>query len=151
MQQVNLYRELLAQITYQNALLGGRTFPNNGQNSNNQQPQGMNYPPEMLHNMLTSMAGLNPLAGGLRLSQFGALGGLGGLSGLSGLNLGGLGSNPNLSNLTTQSLNPSGLGNPGFSPQGLGVAGGLGNGLGGLIPNLQNIQTLQALQSLGSL
>lgn len=44
MQQVNLYRELLAQVTYQNTLLGGRSFAQNG-TSQASQPQGMNYPP----------------------------------------------------------------------------------------------------------
>jgi len=146
MQQVNLYRELLAQITYQNALLGGRTFPQNSGNPNPQQPQQMNYPPEMLHNMLSSMTALNPLASGLALSQFQGLGSLGGLSGLGGLNMGGLGNNPNLQGLGGQGMNPANMGNQGFPPQGLGI----GSGLGGLIPNLQNMQTLQALQSLGN-
>ncbi len=45
MQQVNLYRELLAQITYQNALLGGRTYPQGGNTPNPQQQPTMNYPP----------------------------------------------------------------------------------------------------------
>jgi len=41
---------LLAQITYQNALLGGRTYPQNSNNPNQQQQQqqqqqSMNYPP----------------------------------------------------------------------------------------------------------
>jgi len=93
--------------------------------------------------MLTSMSALNPLAGGLALSQFQGLGSLGGLSGLGGLNLGGMGNNPSLQNLG-QGMNPNSLGQ-GFPPQGLGVGGGLG----GLIPNLQNLQALQALQSLG--
>ena len=145
MQQVNLYRELLAQITYQNALLGGRTYPQN-QSNQNQQPNAMNYPPEMLHNMLSSMSSLNPLANGLGLSQFQGLGGLGGLSGLSGLNLNGLGSNLNVPNIGGQGLNPGNINSQGFPPQGMGV----GSGLGGLIPNLQSMQALQALQSLGN-
>lgn len=145
MQQVNLYRELLAQITYQNALLGGRTYPS-GQNNPNQPPNSMNYPPEMLHNMISSMSSLNPLGGGLGLSQLHGLGGLGALGGLGGLNLNGLGGNLNLPNLGGQGMNPGNIGSQGFPPQGMGV----GSGLNGLIPNLQSMQALQALQSLGN-
>lgn len=148
MQQVNLYRELLAQITYQNALLGGRTYPQNQNNPNSQQQSSMNYPPEMLHNMLSSMSALNPLASGLALSQFQGLGGLGGgLGGLGGLSLGSLGSNSSIPSLGGQGLNQGNLGAQSFPPQGLGVS----SGLGGLIPNLQSIQALQALQALQSL
>lgn len=146
MQQVNLYRELLAQITYQNALLGGRTYPQSGSGqSNQQQPAPMNYPPEMLHNMLASMSALGSVAG-LGLPQFQGLGGMSGLSGLPGLNLGGMGPNPTMPNLGGQGLNPSSLGSQGFPPQGMGV----GSNLGGLLPNMQNLQALQALQSLGN-
>lgn len=145
MQQVNLYRELLAQITYQNALLGGRTYPQNQNNPNQQQPS-MNYPPEMLHNMLSSMTALNPLASSLALSQFQALGGGGGLGGLGGLNLASLVGNSSIPNLGAQGLGQGNLGPQGFPPQGLGV----GSGLGGLMPNLQSLQALQALQSLGN-
>lgn len=106
----------------------------------------MTYPPEMLHNMLSSMTALNPLASSLALSQFQGLGGLGGgLGGLGGLNLGGLSGNPNIQSLGGQGLGQGNLGPQGFPPQGLGV----GSGLGGLMPNLQSMQALQALQSLG--
>lgn len=103
----------------------------------------MNYPPEMLHNMLASMSALGSI-GGLGLPQFQGLGGMAGLSGIPGLNLGGLGANPNMQNLAGQNLNPGSLGSQGFSTQGMGV----GNSLGGLLPNLQNLQALQTLQSL---
>lgn len=147
MQQVNLYRELLAQITYQNALLGGRTYPQSGSGQSSQQQQPtMNYPPEMLHNMLASMSALGPIAG-LGLSQFQALGAMGGMPGMSGLNLGAMGPTGSIPNLGGQGLNPSSLGSQGFPPQGMGV----GNGLGGILPNLQSLQALQALQNMGNI
>lgn len=145
MQQVNLYRELLAQITYQNALLGGRTYPQSGGGQTNQQQGSMNYPPEMLHNMLASMSALGPVAG-LGLPQFQALGGMGGLQGLSGLNLGAMGAGGSIPNLGGPGLNPSSVGSQGFPPQGMGV----GSNLGGLLPNLQSLQALQTLQNLGN-
>jgi hypothetical protein len=126
MQQVNLYRELLAQVTYQNTLLGGRSFAQNG-TSQGTQPQGMNYPPEMLHNMLSSMGGL----GGL-----GAINPAHGLSSL-GMGLGNLG-------------NGSGL-NYTMSSQGMGVQGYQGQVGMGMAPNLPSLQTFQMLQSLGML
>lgn len=141
MQQVNLYRELLAQITYQNALLGGRTYPQSGSGQTNQQQGAMNYPPEMLHNMLASMSALGSV-GGLGLPQFQGLAGMAGLQGLSGMNLGAMGAGGSMPNLGGQGLNPT----QGFAPQGLGV----NNGLGGMLPNMQSLQALQALQSLGN-
>ena len=145
MQQVNLYRELLAQITYQNALLGGRTYPQSGSGQTNQPQGSMNYPPEMLHNMLASMSALGAVGGGLGLPQFQSLVGMGGLQGIPGLNLGAMGAGGSMPNLGGQGLNPSSLGSQGFPPQGMGV----NNGLGGMLPNIQSLQALQALQNLG--
>lgn len=130
--------------------MGGRTYPNGSSNPNGQNTPPMNYPPELLHNMLSSMSSLGGLlGGGLGVPQLQGLGGLG------GLNIGGLVGNPNLGNpgLTGSSLGGvmggglNGLGGQGFGTQGLGMPGALGS----MIPNLQALQTLQTLQSLGKI
>lgn len=152
MQQISIYQELLAQLTYQNQLLGrnmgiNNTNPNSQMSMNNPQmnnPQmtnqmgqnpmtsHLNYPPELLNSMLSSMGG------SLAMNGLNNLPNLNNPSGLSNL----LGLNPNsIGNLTALSSMMPNMSNYG-SFQNPMMNGG----------NLQNMRNLpQGMQMPGNL